>query len=309
MNRTALLAAALTVVTAQARGDAFAARGTKATLSVEYVYESTGKKADRNDSHEWRVKRTVQMSADLVAQPPQALASLTEMEAGQKADIKNKQEKIKSAQQKMAPMTADIEKIMAKCGEDEACIEREVAAYGLAMGDKPEIDSARKDAAEASRQAPPRYQMWTATLQKGTFSIDESSHIIDGDPICPGARCTHDQTRKGGGEIPRPPGKPDPAAVAGPSKVEVDSAGKTMTVVFPVPLMALPYVQTLKTDDPEEKSGTSQGSLRFPSVTPTTIRVALKGNGRDESGTQETKVQGAGGEGGTLTVRWTWTAK
>jgi hypothetical protein len=309
MNRTALLAAALTVVTVQARGDAFAAKGTKATLTVEYVYESTGKKADKNDSHEWRVKRTLQMSADLVAQPPQALASLTEMEAGQKADIKNKQEKIKSAQQKMAPMTADIEKIMAKCGENEACIEREVAAYGLAMGDNPAVASAGRDAAEVARQGAPRYQMWTATLQKGTFSIEESSHLVDADPICPGAHCTHDQTRRGSGDVPRPPGKPDPAAAAGPSKVEVDSAGKTMTVVFPLPLMALPYVQTLKTDDPEEKSGTSQGSLRFPSATPKTIRVALKGNGRNESGTEETKVQGAGGEGGTLTVRWKWTAK
>jgi hypothetical protein len=313
MKCTALLAAALAAVTAPAEADVFAAKGAKGTLSVEYVYESSGKKADKNDSHEWRVKRSATLSADLVAQAPQTLPALTELEASQKADLKNKQEKAESAQKKMAPLTADMEKIMARCGENEACIEREVAAYGLAMGNNPAVESARKDVAEVSKQGPPRYQMWTATLQKGTFSIEESAHIVDADPICaslPGARGTRDETRKGGGDISLPPGmKPDPAAVAGPSEIEIDSTGKTTTAVLPVPLIPLPYVQTVKTDDPEEKSGTSRGSLRFPSVMPRTIRVALKGAGRDESGTEVMKTQGAAGEGGTLTVRWKWTAK
>ena len=313
MKCTSLLAAVLTAVTAQAQADAFAAKGAKATLTVEYVYESSGKKADKYDSHEWRVKRSAKLSADLVAQAPQSLSSVHEMEAGQKADLKNKQARAESAQKKMAPMMADMEKIVAKCGENESCIEREVAAYGLAMGDDPAVESARKDVAEVSKQAAARYQTWEPTLQKGTYAIEESAHIVDSDPICvslPGARCTRDETRKGSGEIPLPPGaKPDPGAIAGASRVEIDSAGKTITVVLPIPLMALPYTQTVKTDDPEEKSGTSQGSLRFPSSTPRTIRVALQGDGRDQSGTEVTKLTGAAGEGGTLTVRWKWTAK
>ena len=83
-----------------------------------------------------------------------------------------------------------------------------------------------------------------------------------------------------------------------------------MTVVLPVPLMPLPYVQTVKTDDPEEKSGTSQGSLRFPSVDAQDDHASRsRATGRDESGTEVTKIPGAAGEGGTLTVRWKWTAK
>ena len=63
----------LTAVTAPAQADAFAAKGAKGTLTVEYVYESSGKKADKYDSHEWRVKRSATLSADLAAQAPQAL--------------------------------------------------------------------------------------------------------------------------------------------------------------------------------------------------------------------------------------------
>ena len=70
MTRTALLAAALAALTAHARADAFAAKGTKATLTVEYVYASNGKTQDQNDSRQWSVTRTVKLSADLIAQTP-----------------------------------------------------------------------------------------------------------------------------------------------------------------------------------------------------------------------------------------------
>ena len=69
MKRTALLALALAASTSFMKADAFAAKGAKATLTVEYVY------------------RTVKLSVDLIAQTPQSLPTMHEMEAGQKADL------------------------------------------------------------------------------------------------------------------------------------------------------------------------------------------------------------------------------
>jgi hypothetical protein len=302
MKCTAVFVAALTALTAGARADVLAAKGAKGTLEVEYIYESSGKKADQNDSREWRVKRSVKLSADLVAQAPQPYSSLHDMTAGQKTDLKKKQASINSAQTKMAPTSAAIEKIMAKCGEDEACVTREVQALGFSMQGSPEIESARKDVAEVSKQGAATYQTWRPTLQKGTYTIDETAHIVNADPICPSLHCTRDETRKGSGEVSLPPGA-KPEAAAGVSAVEVDSTGKTLTVVLPVPLFPLSYTETIKTNSPDQKSGTSQELLGFPKdVKP--ITAALNGDGRDQSGTETIKA----GEG-TLTVRWKFTAR
>ena len=315
MKRTALFATALTILAAAAtRADNFAAKGAKATLTVEYVYASNGKTQDRNDSHQWSVTRTVKLSADLIAQTPQPLPTMHEMEAGQKADLKNKQEKAQSAQEKMAPVQADIQKIMAKCGEDEACLEREIQKYGMSNADSAKMDTARsadKDIAVATNQGPARYQLWTAASQRGTYSIEESRHDVVADPACGASmQCTTDENAKGAGEVPLPPGAK--AAASGPPSLamaEIDAGGKTVAIVLPVPLSTLPYTKTIKSNSPDRKSGTFQDLLRCPPKDLKPVRVALKGGGRDESGTEEIKIAGAGADGGTLTIRWKLTAK
>ena len=303
MKCTALFVAALTILATPARADLLAAKGAKGTLEVEFVFESSGKKADRNDSREWKTKRSLKLSADMAAQAPQPYSTLHDMTAGEKADLKKKEAAVQSAQKTMAPTSAAIEKIMAKCGEDEACISREVQALGFSMEGSPVIESAKKDAAVATKQGPATYQTWRPTLQKGTYAIEESSHALLADPACPNLHCTRDETRKGGGEVPLPPGA-KPEAAAGFSAVEVDSTGKTLTVVLPVPLSLLPYTETVSTNQPDEKSGTSKQLLRFPPDDLKPVKVALKGDGRDQSGTENIPVPN-----GTLTVRWKFTAR
>ena len=314
MKRTALLAAALAILASAARADDFAAKGTKGTLTVEYVYESSGRKADQNDSRQWSVKRTVKLSADLVAQTPQPLPTMHEMEAGQKADLKNKQEKARSAQEKMAPVQADIEKIMAKCGEDEACLEREIQKYGMSNSDSAKMNTARsadKDIAVASNQGPARYQLWAAASQKGTYSIEETRHDVIADPACGASlHCTTDENAKGAGETPLPPGaKASASGHPSVAMAEIDAGGKMLAIVLPVPLSPLPYTKTVKSNSPDRKSGTFQELVRCPPKDLKPVRVALKGGGRDESGTEEIKIAGAGADGGTLTIRWKLTAK
>jgi len=109
--------------------DAFAPAGAKAMLSVDYIYESAGKKSSEGmyDPHEWNVKRSASLVANLGAQAATEIPTLQPIDAAQTAELEKKTAKAaQSAATQMAPMMADAEKIMARCGDDEACITREV---------------------------------------------------------------------------------------------------------------------------------------------------------------------------------------
>ena len=56
-----LFAALLCATTAAHAGEAFAPPGSKATLTVDYVYESVGKRSSEGmyEPHEWRARRSV----------------------------------------------------------------------------------------------------------------------------------------------------------------------------------------------------------------------------------------------------------
>jgi hypothetical protein len=286
--------------------DVIVAKGTKATLSVEYVFESSGKQQDKNDQHEWHVSRVAKLTAQLSAETAMAVPAMHAPDAAQNADMKHMQDHVASAQQKMAPMAADIEKLMAKCGDDEACMTREIQNYGMNAKMTPELKSAKQDVQAVSAQAQGgRYQLWSASAQKGTYSIDEKRHDVVADPGCmPSLHCTRDMTRKGDGELPLPPAaKKDPKAATGFALVEVDALKNTVVMRLPTPLMPLPYSQTLTTNSPEEKSGTTQTVASFPGeIKP--ITVALTGDLKNQSGTQSFKINSKDGDSGTLTVKW-----
>lgn len=305
---------------AQAAGSS-APAGAKATLTVEYIYESSGKKQDKIDVHEWRVRRSANLVANLTAMAPTSLPSMQELDAKQTAELKNKQTKAKSAATKMAPMMQSVEQIMAKCGEDEACISREVEAMGKGMAGTPQMDaamSAGKDINEISKQGPLRYQAWHSTSQSGTYSIDETTHIVHGDPICiglPRDRCTRDEVRKGSGAIPLPPGAKNAQALAGASAFEVDMEKNTVTLLLPQAMLPLPYIETITTDEPEgthdvptpkgpQKKQRMLASSESSNALGKPMTVAINGSWRNQSGEKVMPVKGQFGEGGTLTIRW-----
>jgi hypothetical protein len=295
-----------------ASADQFVAPNTKGTLEVEYTYDSSGKTKDLYDVHDWQVKRVLKMNVQLAADAASPMPGLHQLSAKEQADLNANHARAMAstaqAQQKMAPMMGDIQAIMAKCGEDEACIEKAVTSYGMSQQMTPELQSAQqdiKDVAEAAKPGAPRYQMWQATAQTGTYTIDEKIHLIDSDPICmevPGAggRCTIDVTGHGAGDIPAPPTRD---GAAGISAVEIDSVGKTTMIRLPVPIGLLNYSETMVSNHPEKKSGTTTKSIRFPpEVKP--ITASIKGTIQDQSGEQTIKLTGKAEDGGTLTIRW-----
>jgi hypothetical protein len=323
----ALVIALAVMTTAAYAANAFAPAGAQATLSVDYVYESAGKKRSEGmyDPYEWRVKRSANLVAELAAQPVTAMPTVQAIDASQMGELKGKSDKAQAVATQMAPMMDDVHKIMARCGENEACINREIQKMGAAMQGTPQMATAmnaKKDAQELMKPDAPRYQAWRPTAQKGSYLIDETVHISVTDPICtskPRHRCTRDEVRKGAGEIPVPAdanAKRNKGAAAGISAVELDAGKNTLTVGLPVPMSMLPYTETITTDEPSgthdtpTPKGPQQKQHRFRVnaaggiMQDKPFTVPLKGGWRSQAGEQVVALQGEFGDAGTLTVRW-----
>jgi len=321
----ALLPMIATLTSTTLAADDFAPAGARATLSVDYIYESAGALSSEGmyDPYEWRVKRSVNLVAEMAAQAPTALSTTQAPDAEQTAALESQAAQAQQLSTDMAPMMASVEAIMEKCGEDEDCITQETMKMGAAMSGTPEMDATMKAGAaakELGKPGAPRYQAWRPTAQTGTYRIDETVHISSTDPICmslPGGRCTRDEVRTGSGAIPIPPdAKKNPNAAAGFSSVELDSSKNTLTVLLPVPLFPLPYTETITTDEPEGTHdtptpvGPHQQLLGFRvnakgDVThDQPFTVALSGNSRSQSGEEVVSLQGEFGDAGKLTVRW-----
>jgi hypothetical protein len=304
MKKSALVYVAILSI-GVAHADLLVAKGAKATVTAEYSYAAAGVKKDKYDPREWKVTRTVNVTAQFAADKPQALAQLRAPEAAQTADLQKKQALAQSASKKMTPMMGDMMKIVEKCGENEACIEKEVEAYGNSMQMTPELKSAGEDIDKLGKTDGPRYQLWKAVSQKGTYFVDEFYKGQTADPACmekPKQRCHRQETRKGGGDFASPPGRVN----ASGAMFEVDARKKDIVMTLPMPMMPLTYNREVMSDFPDEASGSSQGIMQMTlgsAAKPMT--VTIPGDLKTLSGTQQVKVDGVEGEGGTVTVRWT----
>jgi hypothetical protein len=309
----------------------FSPPGAKAVLSVDYVYASSGRKSSQGlyDPYEWRVKRNLSLEAQLAAQPPTAMPTVQAMDAQQVAGMQGQAAKMQGATAQMAPMAMDIQKIMARCGENEECISREVQKMGNAMANDPKqmaaMNATKKEAQALASPGGSRYQAWRPTMQKGTYAIDEQVQVSVTDPICtskPKHRCTREETRKGAGDVPVPAearSKGNAGAAAGISAVELDAEKGRLTVALPVPLGMLPYTETITSDEPDGTYDTpiARGARKRESfyrvgasgsgfMHDKPFTIPLKGGWRDQSGEQVVKLPGEFGNGGTLTVRWSF---
>ena len=310
-HRIAWLAAALLPAVCTAAD--FAAKGARGVLSVEYVYTANGRKADKHDSHEWRIRRSVSMSAELAAEAPTALPRLQAPDAQQMARIDQQRAQAETMSRQMAPTMAGVEALLAKCGEDEACIEREAVKMGNAMaGQKPTRELLKTGAETAAVMQPGalRYQAWQSTSQSGTYQIEELQKFVTADPLCmerPGARCHREERRSGAGAVPPAPAGTRQQAAAGFASAEFDSAGRTLFVRLPAPLNTLPCTEVVSTDMPGAKdSGTPRACQQLFQVASraSPFTVALRPGSREQSGERTLVLEGSGPEGGQLLVRW-----
>jgi hypothetical protein len=271
--------------------------GTKATLDVEYAYSSSGRQSTPNDQYDWQVNRKVAYTVQLVADKPSPYAGFLPATAADKKDLDQRQARSASSLQKAAPMMADIQKLMAKCGEDAACIERETTKLAGSM-DKAAIRSAGADAAAAGTGFDNHYQLWKPVSHSGTYSADELHVAAVADPDClkaPKMQCVSQQAIKGKGALSQ----------AGTGPLEVDGPGKRLHINLLLSGGAMPVTRSVtgKVQD-GVKAGSFPDNMRFAWARIKPLVVAIP-NGLDKaSGTEKIKIDGERGESGTLTISW-----
>ena len=103
---------------------------------------------------------------------------------------------------------AGLQAAAEKCGDDEACLQKfamqlaATRALRAREGADPAPGARDRRGTQARRAL--RYQLWKATLQKGSYSVSEDVRIVHADPICmslAGARCHRSEERCGSGAL------------------------------------------------------------------------------------------------------------
>ena len=132
--RTIALCTMVFMASAQA-ADGFAPPGAKATLAVEYRYASTGQAGPSRDKslvlQEWRSKRLVEMSAELVASKPLPFPSLRVADAATTARVQQQGAQMQKPSAQMVPMSAACRCVPSAAGPPTgACVRVRQAALG-----------------------------------------------------------------------------------------------------------------------------------------------------------------------------------
>ena len=293
----------LSAATAQAQ--LFVPIGTKGTLKVEYLYTAAGKSGTENDGNiqEWKVRRVINITANYVAEAPQVIGTLHKMDARQQAALDKQRTDVQAFAKKMEPTMNDMMAIAERCGESEACIEKEISEYGNKM-DKSQIQADKKTVADLTRPGETRYQRWRSTSMNGTYSIDETTSLQVFEMTCTRTKvCKRTVTTKGGGALPQPGN----GSVEGLAMMEVDSVAKDMALMLPgtlLPLKVDTVVQTSIMDD-DTKGGPGFAKPMYKNQE--TLVIAIPGDSVTNSGTRTFKGTGHYAESGTLTVTWSFT--
>lgn len=293
---------------------AHAAPGSRATLTVDYVFESKGHKANKYDAFDWQVRRTVTMVSELTAGKPAEYSSTQAPEASHTAKTTRAVTQGEAIARHLGGGSmAEVQAAFEKCGDNEACQQKVAMQMANAGAARSRQDTQRlaRETESTMKSGSSRYQLWKATALKGRYEISETTQLVHADPICmelPGARCTRRERRQGSGEVPAAQNVRSRDA-AGFASAEVDNAKNTLSLALPIPLNALPYTETVSTDEPQRKAEAARGprqklydfrSLR--DIKPFT--VALKGDWRNQSGEFSVNLKGEPADTGVLKVRW-----
>ena len=240
--RSGLLASciAATVVLVSAAGaQGPAPKDAPATLVITYELKSSGveRPASGERNVTWTVAHKFVATAKLKAEKPQGAPSLHQADPAQKAAIKDASKAAEKSAGDSSALMAQAEKIFEKCGDDEACIERETLkmAGSLDMDAAAAAGESAKAAGEAAKKAAPtggRYQNFGRGTVSGTYTIDEIAHEAYFDAACSTkneATCSIDTVARGAGPMTDGEGKTALPPTAG---IEVDYEAGTAMIVL-----------------------------------------------------------------------------
>ncbi|MBI2254903.1 MAG: hypothetical protein HYU58_09825 [Proteobacteria bacterium] len=201
----------------------------------------------------------------------------------QQAALDQSQANAAAFQQNYAPsdqMMGNMQAMMDKCGEDEACIQAEV----MKMSQTPEVqamvgkqEQAKKDVAGLTPDlGPARYQVWAAQSCSGTLAVNDS--YFTSDPGGEGGYGAFQDTTTAQGEQPI-----DPQAIH--VTAQTDSVGKTTSYRLAAPVEAT-FASV------SQKDGAGQRKIQLLSETALPPEIGpLKG----VLGTQKSTISGENG--------------
>jgi hypothetical protein len=300
---------------APAQAADFARPDDRATLSVEYVYESKGATKTPGDARRWERRRATRLVSELVSLPPGPLPSLTPTSAAQTADLERRAvagEKLAAAAAPGAAVGMEaMERAVQRCGDDDNCVAK--AMMGSGMLSDPRVQQAGAAAQAAGRDLKPmtpRYQAWVAKAQSGSYEVAETERHEFLDQQCPDLQCVADTATRGKGPAPAPRQAGMPTAGVG--LVEVDSTGGAIVVNLPVPHAPLPVTRVVSSNLVAGKPHSPVGTFAeerpiADGLNPESLKlsVPLKGSWRRQSGDAVIASQ----DGGRLIARWQFVAK
>lgn len=172
---------------APAAADPFSPPKSKATLTVTFTLKGGG--TDRPDSHEreviWSIEDRYEVKATMIAEKPGGFGGLHKPEATENASMQQRQAAAEAGAQNMQGMMEMAQKIMEKCGEDEACIQAESIKMSQQIDpNDPKLKAAKQNIETASAMPGDRYQLFSAGPQTGSYKIDEKAHEAYFDAAC-----------------------------------------------------------------------------------------------------------------------------
>lgn len=308
------------VIAAPAAAQQQARPNAKGTLTVEYIYESSGTERERGSigSTTWRAKRNATITAEVYALPANDIPVLHDQTAAL-AQAQRKVDEAKAITDRVADPMAAAKAIGERCGDDEACFEREGMKLAQQMQAKGQIGQVRSAASDMAKLAGPgtRYQYWGGNFGTGSYSIDENVEITVLDPATRTPETTN-IVRQGGGALPAAvKGVKIPTSGKGNlTGIEFDSAGNTLALQLPVPGLT-PGTEIVSGNTDKSGSVASAGTksmmLDFPVKTPGDpkwlIVPTTNKDWRNQSGQHVINfTKGRWQEKGKLTIRWRFTA-
>ncbi len=296
---------------APASADPFSPAKSKAMLTVTYTL--TGGGTDRPASHEreviWSVEDRYEVKATLIAEKPAGFGGLHKPDAAETASMQQRQAAAEAGAQNMQGMMEMAQKIMEKCGEDEACITQETMKMSQQIDpNDPKLKAAKQNMETASAMPDDRYQLFSAGPQSGNFKVNEKAHEAYFDAACSmknQAPCAFDTAVSGAGKLTDPEGN---TSFTFGVMAEVDTQSGSLVFTMPVPGFAK-VKKTITSQSKEVKTGSFEAmrTLKPGEVGSEQITVSC-GACKSASGSVTREVEdGLLGRPAKLVIDWKFT--
>jgi len=252
----------LSLAVAPATADPFSPPKSKATLTLTYTL--TGGGTDRPDSHEreviWSVQNRYDVKATLVAEKPSGFGGMHKPDAAETAGMQQRQAAAEAGAQNMQGMMEMAQQIMAKCGEDEACITQETMKMSQQIDpNDPKLKAAKQNIETASAMPGNRYQLFSTGPQSGSYQVTEKAHEAYFDAACSlknQTPCAFDTAVSGQGKLTDPQGN---TSFKLGVMAEVDTKSGSLVFTMPVPGFAK-VKKSVTSQSKAVKTGTSEAT-------------------------------------------------